>query len=49
MHFDVRNGIGDDLSTLSDSIARRTPISLGDTLWTLGAAVAAAYVGVHAI
>ena len=49
MHFDVRNGIGDDLSTLSDSIALRTPISLGDTLWTLGAATAAAYVGIHAI
>jgi hypothetical protein len=49
MHFNVRDGIGDDLSSLSDSIALRTPISLGDTLWTLGAAVAAAYVGVHAV
>ena len=49
MSFNIRDGIGDDISRVSESVALRRPVAVSDVLWTLGAATAAAYIGIHAL
>jgi len=44
--FDLRDGINDDLSRVSDSIAFGRPLGLGYTATVLGAAVGVAFLGI---
>ena len=44
--FDLRDGINDDLSRVSDSFAFGTPLELGYTATVLGAAVGVAFLGI---
>ena len=45
--FDLRDGINDDLSRVSDSFAFGTPLELGYTVVVLGAAVGVGYIGIQ--
>lgn len=47
--FSVRNGLTDDISSLSDAIVTDSPISIKTVALTMVAAVSAAFIGVHAI
>ena len=46
--FSIRDGIGDDVARVSDSIAYGTHMRASDIALTLAAAVSAAYIGIHA-